>query len=462
MRFFILIAFAAFAFQNCTNSSDPITQDNVNPENEAAAVAVKQSIAPAFDNLDVPTNTLMVKGTNAQTLHLSSGSSIDVPEAAFVDAEGKPVEGDVEIQFREFHNTAEIIASGIPMKVFSENGEEGWMQTAGMYEINGFQNGQPVFVAPGKSLNVNLVSSEDGEYDFWKFDKAAGNWDNLGVSTPTPNPNAVEKRKVNVGPAPKAPIAFNKNTPPIDLDVNLKNFPELADKKGIVWQYAGKDSKHNPANTNIFNTNWDEIELTANADGQTYTLTLSNDDEKMSLPVAPALKGKDLEQALADYQQRLADYKKKLASVEERAAFRNKQATFLRSFSIQGFGIYNYDIMLKTSGNIPILANFDFGTDIPANLRNEISVFLVAGDGKMVVKFPPRDWKRMRINPELDNSLVAVLPDNKMAVLSKEDFKKQLPNIEKARGQEYVFQMNVKGEKVQSMEEVEDRLAVAL
>ncbi len=461
MRFFFLTLLVAFSFQNCTNNSDPISQENAQNENEAIALAVKQSIAPAFSNLDVAAQTLTVKGTNAQTLKLPSGSSIDVPEAAFVDADGSPVNGDVDIQFREFHNAAEIIASGIPMKVLSENGAEEWMQTAGMYEINGSQNGHPVFIAPGKSLNVNLVSSVDGEYDFWKFDKDAGNWDNLGVSTPQPNPNATTQGvKVNVGPAPVAPIAFNENTPPIDLDVNMKNFPELADKKGIVWQYVGKDKKKDPANNpELFSNNWDDIALTPNADGQTYTLTLANDDEKVTLPVAPALKGKDLKQALADYQRRLADYKKKLASAEEKFAFQDKQDAFVRSFQIQGFGIYNYDILLKTGNSIPILANFDFGSDIPANLRDDISVFLIAGSGRMVVKFPPRDWKKMKINPDLDISFVAVLPGNKMAMLCKEEFKKQLPQIKKAKGQEYVFQMNVQEQEVRSVEEVEDRLA---
>ena len=463
MRYFsfIMVLALAFAFQNCSNNADPITQENDVNDNGAVALSVKQNITPAFSDFDVMPQTLTVKGNDAQTLHLSSGSSIDVPEAAFVDEKGTPITGDVDIAFREFHNAAEIIASGIPMKVFSKNGKEEWMQTAGMYEINGSQNGQPVFVAPGKSLNVNLVSEVDGEYDFWKYNDGAGNWDNLGVSTPQPNPNAVKQEgKVNVGTPPNAPIAFNENTPPIDLDVNLKNFPELAEKKGIVWQYAGKDKKKDPANNpGLFQTNWDDIELTANADGQTYTLTLSNDDEKVTLPVVPTLKGKNLEQALADYQLRLDSYKKKLASAQDMMAFRENQSAFIRSFQVQGFGVYNYDILMKTGNSIPILANFDFGTDIPANLRQEIMVFLIAADGRMVVKFPPSDWAKMRIDPDLNNAFVAILPGNKLAVLSKEEVKKQLPIIKESVGQEFVFRMNVQEQEVRTVEEVEGRLA---
>lgn len=450
----------AFLFQSCNDQAEQTSQVDFT-ENDVTPLLVKQDIAPAFANINVAAQHLTVKGSDAQTLKLSSGSSIDVPAAAFVDANGTPVKGNVDITFREFHNAAEIIASGIPMKVFKQNGKEEWMQTAGMYEINGTQNGQPVFVAPGKTLNVNLISEVDGEYDFWKFDEGSGDWDNLGISTPQPNPNATipQNAPINIGPPPVAPIAFNQNTPPIDLEVNLKNFPELADKQGIVWQYAGKDAQKDPANNRaIFQNSWDEIDLQANEDGQTYTLTLENDDEKITLPVVPTLKGKDLEQALADYQQRLNSYQKKLASASEVSKLKKQQASFIRSYSIEGFGIFNYDILTKMDNTIPILANFDFGIDLPANMRKDIVVFQISGNGKMVVKFPPSDWKKFRLDPELKPSLVAVLPGNQLATLTFDDIKKQLPQIKAASGQEYIFRMEVQADEVKSLQDVEDRL----
>lgn len=466
MRLFstFLITLMMLAF-SCTNSSDSIATADETSNSSPEAQFVKQTIEPAFDNLNVLPVTLTLKGAKAQTLRLASGSSIDVPESAFVDAQGQPVNGNVDIVFREFHNAAEIIACGIPMKVMGENGGEDWMQTAGMYEINGFQNGQPVFVAPGKSLNVNLVSEVDGEYDFWYFDPEAGNWENRGVSTPVPNVAQDVAAEVpadvlrKAGPAPVAPVAFRENTPPIDLDINLKKFPELAGKRGVIWQYAGKDARQDPANNpGLFTKNWEDIDIALNPDGRTYTLTLVNDDETVKLPVAPALKGKDLEQARADYQQRLADYKKKLASATEAQAFRDDQKAFVRSFQIQGFGVYNYDILMKFKNAIPVLANFDFGTDIPANLRREISVYLVSGNGRMVVNYPPSDWHKFRIDPDMESSIVAVLPGNKLATLSGEDIKKQMNAIREAKGKEYVFQLKAQGQPVKSVQEVQERI----
>lgn len=466
MRLFSILLFSGFMFApGCTNTNSDQAMQAGNGNAVPETRFIKQTIEPAFENLDVRPVTLTVKGTNAQTLRLPSGSSIEVPLAAFVDAQGQPVTGDVNIVFREFHSAADLMASGIPMKVMGENGEEAWMQTAGMYEINGFQNGQPVFVAPGKSLNVNLVSAVDGAYDFWYFDPAAGNWENRGVSMPVPNETQTATASVpdkvlrKADPPPVEPVAFRENTPAIDLDINLKKFPELAGKRGIIWQYAGKDAKQDPANNpELLRKNWDEINLTSNPDGRTYTLTMTNDDETVKLPVAPALKGKDLEQAKADYQRRLAGYRKKLASAQQAESFRDEQREFVRSFQIQGFGIYNYDILMKMRNAIPILANFDFGTDIPANLRNEVNVYLIAGNGRMVVNFPPSNWKNFRLDPDLDNSLVAVLPGNQLAILSKEDLKKQMDAIRDAKGREYVFQLKVQEQPVKSVREVQERL----
>jgi hypothetical protein len=473
MRFLISTLFSScitlmLLLQSCTGNSGDVSTVSATTSTDgqtAGARFVKQEIAPPFEKLDVKPTTLTLKNHKAQTLHLASGTSIDVPESAFVDAQGKPVSGKVDLLFREFHTAAEIMASGIPMKVFGENGEEGWMQTAGMYEINGFSEGKPVFVAPGKSLTVNLGSRVDGEYDFWRFDPENGNWDNYGVSNAVPNParqassEELQELQRSAGNPPAEPVAFRENTPPIDLNINLKNFPELKNKRGIVWQYAGKNAKEDPANNpNLFRQEWDNIELSANADGKSYQLTLSNDDQTVSLPVAPALKGKDLEQARADYQRQLAVYKKKLLDVDEKKAYLNNLAAFTRSFSIQGFGVYNYDILLKLGETIPLLANFDFGADVPKNLRSVVSVYLVTGSARTVVNFPPHDWKKFRFDANADNYLVAVLPGNKLATFSNEDFKRELPDMRTSKGNEYVFRMKVDKDEVKSVKEAEEKL----
>jgi hypothetical protein len=76
-----------------------------------------------------------------------------------------------------------------------------------------------------------------------------------------------------------------------------------------------------------------------------------------------------------------------------------------------------------------------------------------------VVKYPYSDWKKMRVNPQADNQLVAVLPGNQLAVFSQADFKAQMASIRQAAGQEYVFKMKLDGQPVESVAEVQQRIS---
>ncbi len=448
------ICSAAVLFQACTGNNGTVSVDE--KDTEASARPVKLSIEEPLANIEVGFNILTIKNQEAQTLNLPSGSSIDIPAHAFVDKTGRPVTGPVDIQFREFHNAAEILTSGVPMKVLDGQGGENWMQTAGMYEIKGSSNGERVFVAPDKSLTVNLVSQVGGDYDFWKFDPEKGNWDNLGVSTPVPNP-AATKSPAAANPSlkkPVAPVAYNPAKTKIDLELNYQKFPELRDKQGVIWQLVKEENIDW-----IYNTEWDAVNIEATGEANIYRLSLSNDSKNFSTLVAACLQEKDFAKARAEYQVKLREYQSKVMDLDEKRNYKSAQAEFVRSFQIDGFGIYNYDILTKDNGNIPILAHFDFGTDIPKNLLTSISVFLITGEGRMVVKYPHRDWNKFRVDPDADNQLVAVLPGNQLAVFSHADFRSQMPALRKSAGQEYVFKMKLDDKPVESVAEVQQRIS---
>ena len=58
-----------------------------------------------------------------QRVMFSDGFSVSVPENAFVDGEGKPVQGAVELSLKKYTSVASILASGIPMHYQGEDGE---------------------------------------------------------------------------------------------------------------------------------------------------------------------------------------------------------------------------------------------------------------------------------------------------------------------------------------------------
>lgn len=109
-----------------------------------------------------------------------SGSHVMIPQDAFVDASGNPVEGDVVLDYREFRNPVDFILSGIPMS-FNENGEQTFFKSAGMFEINASQNGKEIFLRDDASVNVNFVSTDSTEaYPFWTYVDSTGKWEEIG------------------------------------------------------------------------------------------------------------------------------------------------------------------------------------------------------------------------------------------------------------------------------------------
>lgn len=124
------------------------------------------------NGLDVKFNAWEMDADKAKVFKLKNGSNIHVPAGAFIDKFGQPVKGKVEIKYREFHNAADIIASGIPMH-YDSAGTRHHFESGGMFEIRGNQNGEPVFLANGKNIDVNMVSyNKDKNFNHYYLDES--------------------------------------------------------------------------------------------------------------------------------------------------------------------------------------------------------------------------------------------------------------------------------------------------
>ncbi|WP_299459403.1 hypothetical protein [uncultured Microscilla sp.] len=135
----------------------------------------QSSIASPFDNkkIDVAYSQWEMDASKAKVFKLNNGSNIEVPAGAFVNKLGEPVKGNVKIKYREFHNAADIIASGLPMH-YDSAGVRHHFESGGMFELRGSQNGEPVFIAPHKNVEVNLVSyNKDKRFNHYFLDEGA-------------------------------------------------------------------------------------------------------------------------------------------------------------------------------------------------------------------------------------------------------------------------------------------------
>lgn len=341
------------------------------PSKTKTSSSKKSFVAPPVAKLNVPYNTYKVKSNQGGTIKHHSGSHIIIPKNAFVNKQGQDIVGEVEIKYREFHNPAEIIASGIPMTYDTANVTMHF-ESAGMMDINGYQNGEPVYIKPDKAITVEYQSDNTkDQYNMYYLDTIAKNWlylsrDNSLLksnslqkkSTEEENTTSTEKIKIlekqikEIPPKiehdkttltnkvnqlfkptePLKPQKINQNKTQFELDVDYKEFPELAAFKNAVFE-VGDENKN--FDSKLADITWNSAEIQEGTiKGKNYLLVLKQRTRIEKLIVYPVLTGKNYDDALKLYEAKFNDYKKTLAKVETdkkkiQEEFETKQAAYL-------------------------------------------------------------------------------------------------------------------------------------
>jgi hypothetical protein len=155
------------------NQVKEITNNQTKKENPVIATKSIYKNVAFEDKGNLPTKFTIdvMKGGD---FTVPSGSVIHVPANAVVDKYGKPIKGNYTIEYTEYRNAAEIAFSGIPMH-FSENGEEFQMNSAGMYKLNGQQNGKDLKLVKEVKIDFNLTENLPDLY-YYALDKKTNEW----------------------------------------------------------------------------------------------------------------------------------------------------------------------------------------------------------------------------------------------------------------------------------------------
>ncbi|HRG00957.1 MAG TPA: OmpH family outer membrane protein [Bacteroidia bacterium] len=470
-------------------------QHTNSPENKQN----KAFIAPPISKLNVPYSSYKVKAEQGATIKHKSNSKIIIPKNAFIDKQGQDIVGEVEIKYREFHNQADIIASGIPM-TYDSAGVQSHLESAGMIDIKGYQNGVPVFINPKKQITVEFASEhKEDKYNMYELDTIAKNWtyisrDNSLLNknqslpaqqlrskeiekTDSPKANELQKQidaippkveaervtynqKVNQLPKhvePNKPAKAIAGRPQFQLDVNYKEFPELAAFKNAVFEVGTENKNYN---SKLADVTWSSAEVSEGPQkGKNYLLTLKLRERVEKLIVYPALSGADYEQALKSYESKFAEYKtlaakreadekrlkeefeaKQAALFEERKRLKEEQVQanikywqeqqrkldeeynsmgnqekVVRIFNISRFNIYNSDC----PHNLPNQAKLN-PTYIVSNGKSvrPITVYLISHSRNIVYNL---QYGQLPYNPNEKYSL-CILTNGKLYLCNKETF----------------------------------------
>jgi hypothetical protein len=315
-----------------------------NKENQAEVnnkVASTETIVAAPDTsvfkkpingLDVSYQTFKLDANKSHQFTTAVGTVIDIPEQAFLNDKGNPIEGEIELKFREFHDVVSIFAAGIPM-TYDSAGTQYHFESAGMFEILAYSNGQLVNTNPTRLINVTLASQQQGgnfnlyylenntTWNFIKKDTAKGlEADSINQEGMTQNPSnksaalkAFEKADKDFKKALQTakiiqPQLANNNLFSFKVDYKASEFPELVPYKNILFEITEKNKGFDPAQAK---KEWKEISLTKTDEPQVYKTDFYRKDEQMTLWVRPVFSQKDIKTAETTFDKLFEEYDQK-------------------------------------------------------------------------------------------------------------------------------------------------------
>ncbi|MFT7604121.1 MAG: hypothetical protein ACI8VT_001695 [Saprospiraceae bacterium] len=147
-------------------------------------LASQPYINPPFEKVEKAFGLGQLDANAGGTYTYENGTKVIVPTAAFLDDQGNLVSGEVDIKYREYHDYIDFFVSGIPME-YDSAGTQYNLESAGMMEIYAEQDGKRLNIAPGKNINVEMVSeimvaandrANIPKFNVYSLDEEKRNW----------------------------------------------------------------------------------------------------------------------------------------------------------------------------------------------------------------------------------------------------------------------------------------------
>lgn len=458
MKFISFIILSAILVTSCSEQStaDPMQQSRAS--NSGNVVKLNAVIGATFLSIG---QTFKVLHNKRQVIRTEKGTRIHVPENAFVLKEdGTPVEGSVDLQFKEYSNRGEIIASDIPMYYIDEDSTKHTFESAGMFELTATQNGRELEIAKGKEIKVELATDVDGPFDFWKLKEDSSNWELKDTDCkPIRNPYIKDQRdsidllETQIQPKPKKPVPYEKGDQIFDIKMIGFHEKELTDMNGVMWKYSGTDPKKNPAAINAFSTEYNLVYLEpTEADFLEYKLTFETKDKReLVLEAVPVYQGKLLDRKnkkITEILKRNAEASVQMKKLNDQL---KREKELLRVFSVGEFGVYNYDCYYSDPGVTRFVADFSLEGGGNIDLMN---FYLLPSDRRIVVRYYPASFDKFYINPNIRNRIIAIDSDNEVYYLSDNELRK-MKLKQYSKGQTIKFRLKKFG-KIEDPTQLED------
>jgi hypothetical protein len=223
----------------------------------------------------------------------------------------------------------------------------------------------------------------------------------------------------------KTPIAHDE----FELVADLKESPHLRSFQNQKWKIV--DGTDPEIVDRFMRLNWDDVVVSkVNNKKNNYQLEFTRSitvlgigEEKRSftLIASPVLTSD------TSFTKQLLDYEKTIASMKDEKIRLQAEADMVSSFRIRQMGVWNIDKIMKNEDLAIVSINFDFEKKIDL-LVNQVKLFVLFEEDNSVIYYLPQDWNKVRLSKTKRTSLVAVLPDNKVAVVDAKEVSAKLKN----------------------------------
>lgn len=336
-----------------------------NPQ-PTAHEGTKPFIQPAIEGVDIQFASYKVTSGSGDTITTAGGTKIIVPACPFKNEKGEEVKGEVEIRYREFRDPVDFALSGIPM-TYDSAGTKYTFESAGMCEIQGFQNGKAIAVNTDCPLRIEMPQTNvDGKFNMYYLDTVKKNWEYKGkpewvaesvAQQPAQGDKVVERKPSHSHTSKEIPndvfddgsTLFSKgkqeiqtlskeidqlkkekpleprkadNTRPrFKLGFDIKDFPELKSYTDVLFEVSKEETGFT---SEFYKIDWDKLTLKELVPGVKYKLVMelaarnspNKKDRIESIVVMPVFEGKDYDAAMKTFKAKFKDYETKLAAKE--------------------------------------------------------------------------------------------------------------------------------------------------
>ncbi|MBL7811436.1 MAG: hypothetical protein JNL57_04355 [Bacteroidetes bacterium] len=163
------VYYPTFGSQNTGGNTQ--TGNNSNPVQVSQRAEAKRVVLELLKTIEpTPQAFKITDATKPSTFKGSKGFTVEIPAMAFVDQEGNPVLGEVEVKLTEYTDYGDFAAAGLTTQ--TTDGQI--LETGGMVNLEAFSGTDKLSLAQGKEVTIRTPELKDTK-DFQTFYGVRGN-----------------------------------------------------------------------------------------------------------------------------------------------------------------------------------------------------------------------------------------------------------------------------------------------